>query len=194
VYSFSAPVTFGKTRVWKDSIRMLQGEMSTISRVVIHPKYRSIGLGAKIIAETLCQAGTPCVEAVVVMAKYNPFFEKAGMQRIAESKPSVHVSRALKELEGLGFDNALMSSPSFNQQKIEQTSTEPVIDILTELSLHDGSIRRRLASTKSIYPKHEEFTAKIEKLEVAELAVVLKRLSFCAQTKVYLFWKNQTAT
>lgn len=187
-------MTFGKTRVWKDSIRMLQGEMSTISRVVIHPKYRSIGLGAKIIAETLCQAGTPCVEAVVVMAKYNPFFEKAGMQRIAESKPSVHVSRVLKELEGLGFDNALMSSPSFNQQKIEQTSTEPVIDILTELSLHDGSIRRRLASTKSIYPKHEEFTAKIEKLEVAELAVVLKRLSFCAQTKVYLFWKNQTAT
>ena len=87
-----------------------------------------------------------------------------------------------------------MSSPSFNQQKIEQASTEPVIDILTELSLHDGSIRRRLASTKSIYPKHEEFTAKIEKLEAAELAVVLKRLSFCAQTKVYLFWKNQAAT
>jgi ABC-type ATPase with predicted acetyltransferase domain len=56
VYSFSAPVTFGRARVWKDSIRMLQGEMSTISRVVIHPKYRSSGLGAKIIAETLCQA------------------------------------------------------------------------------------------------------------------------------------------
>ena len=79
---------------------MLQGEMSTISRVVIHPKYRNIGLGAKIIAETLCQAGTPCVETVAVMTKYNPFFEEAGMQRIAESKPSVHVSRALKELEG----------------------------------------------------------------------------------------------
>ena len=61
------------------------------------PQHR---LGAKIIAETLCQAGTPCVETVAVMTKYNPFFEEAGMQRIAESKPSVHVSRALKELEG----------------------------------------------------------------------------------------------
>ena len=65
--------------------------------------------------------------------------------------------------------------------------------MLTELSQHDGSIRRRLASTKNIYPKHEEFTAKISATQhVAELAVALKRLSFCAQSKVYLFWKKQT--
>jgi ABC-type ATPase with predicted acetyltransferase domain len=62
--------------------------MSTISRVIIHPKYRSIGLGAKLVAETLSQAGTVCVETVAVMAKYNLFFEKAGMQRIAESQPA----------------------------------------------------------------------------------------------------------
>jgi ABC-type ATPase with predicted acetyltransferase domain len=44
-----------------------------ISRVVIHPKYRTIGLGAKIVAETLPQAGKPYVETIAVMAKYNPF-------------------------------------------------------------------------------------------------------------------------
>jgi hypothetical protein len=32
-------------------------------------------------------AGTPYVEMPAVMAKYNPFAEKAGMQKIAEQKP-----------------------------------------------------------------------------------------------------------
>ncbi len=191
VYSNPSPMCFGRAKVWKGNIHQLNAEVSLISRVVVHPKYRSIGLGAKLIAETLSQAPTPCVEAVAVMAKYNPFFERAGMQKVAESKPSTHVSRALQELEQLGFDPVMMASASYNQQKLQQTNAKPILDILTELSRHDGGIRRRLACTKNIYPKHEEFAAKIEKLDVAELAVVLKRLSFCAQSKVYLFWKKQ---
>jgi ABC-type transport system involved in cytochrome c biogenesis ATPase subunit len=191
VYSYPSPMTFGRSKVWKGTFQQLQNEISIVSRVVIHPKYRSIGLGAKLIAETLNQTGTPQVEAVAVMAKYNPFFEKAGMQKIAESKPNAHVLNSLSRLEQFGFDTALMGSPSYNQQKLEQTGTKPIIDLLTDLSLHEGSIRRRLASTKNIYPKHEEFAFKISELGIVELAVVLKRLSFCAQSKVYLFWRKQ---
>ena len=50
---------FWQSKVWKGNIHQLNEEISIISRVVIHPKYRSIGLGAKLIAETLSQAGTP---------------------------------------------------------------------------------------------------------------------------------------
>ena len=50
-------------------------------RVVVHPEYRTIGLGSKLVRETLAFAGTPYVEMVAVMAKYNPFAEKAGMQK-----------------------------------------------------------------------------------------------------------------
>jgi ABC-type ATPase with predicted acetyltransferase domain len=72
-------MSFGRSKVWKGSIKQLQAEMSIISRVIVHPKYRSIGLGEKIVKETLSQAETANVETVAVMAKYNPFFEKAGM-------------------------------------------------------------------------------------------------------------------
>ncbi|RLI41568.1 hypothetical protein DRO59_06585 [Candidatus Bathyarchaeota archaeon] len=51
------------------------------NRVIIHPKYRTTGLGAKLVRETLTKAGTPYVETLAVMAKYNPFFEKAGMKK-----------------------------------------------------------------------------------------------------------------
>jgi hypothetical protein len=65
----------------KLTIQEINRDIIRISRVVIHPKYRTIGLRAKIVAETLPQAGKPYVETIAVMAKYNPFFEKAGMTK-----------------------------------------------------------------------------------------------------------------
>lgn len=122
------------------------------------------------------------------MAKYNPFFEKAGMKKIKESSPNKHINQALTKLEELGFDVSLLASPSHIQHQIEQTGTQPIIDILTELSKHDSTIRRRIANTKTIYPNQKEFREKIQNINIKELAEALKKLSFCAQSKTYLFW------
>jgi ABC-type ATPase with predicted acetyltransferase domain len=160
VYCYPSPMCFGRKQVWKGNIEQLQKEISVISRVIIHPKYRSIGLGEKLVRDTLLLAGTPYIEAVAVMAKYNPFFEKAGMHKVAESKPSKPVTDALAKLEALGFDGTLMGSASYNEQRLAQTSTQSIIEILTELSQHDGGIRRRLVNTTSPYPRHQEFNEK----------------------------------
>jgi ABC-type transport system involved in cytochrome c biogenesis ATPase subunit len=191
VYSYPSPVTFGRSSVWKGSIKQLQQEVSVISRVIVHPKYRSIGLGEKIVKETLTQAGTPCVETVAVMAKYNPFFEKAGMTRVAESKLNPYVNRALEQLETLGFETALLSATDLTQQKIQTVSKEKIVKVLVELSKNDAIIRRRLANLKNVYPKHEEFTQKISRLDTLELSEVLKKLGFASQSKVYLFWTSK---
>jgi ABC-type ATPase with predicted acetyltransferase domain len=76
VYSWPPPNTFGRSKVWKGSFKELQRELSTITRVVVHPKYRTIGLGVKLVKENLPKAPTPCVETIAVMARYNPFFKK----------------------------------------------------------------------------------------------------------------------
>jgi len=188
VYSFPSPVTFGRSKVWKGNLQQLQKEVSTISRVVVHPKYRSIGLGVKLVRETLCEAGTTCVEAVAVMARYNPFFEIAGMRKIAESKPNVHVTAALEKFEMLGFDVSLLSGLSYGECVVSEVGRDPILNVLEELSLKDGGVRRRLVSLRNVYPKHGEFMAKLVELDVAGLAKALKRLSFLSQTKVYLFW------
>ena len=78
------------------SIQKLNKQLSIISRVVIHPKYRTIGLGAKLISETLPLAGTPYVELIAVMAKYSPFAEKAGMQKIVQQEFTVSVGEVAK--------------------------------------------------------------------------------------------------
>jgi phosphoglycolate phosphatase-like HAD superfamily hydrolase len=194
VYSYPTPMCFGRTKAWKGTLQQLQQQISTISRVIIHPKYRSIGLGAKLVKETLPQAGTPYVEAVAVMARYNPFFEKAGMQRIAESKPNPHVTKALEQLAALGFDTALLAGTQYAQHAISEAGKETVTAILENLSKHNASTRRRLIGMRNVYPKHQEFTAKLHELDAAGLAKALKRLSFMAQTKVYLFWSKKHAS
>ena len=87
VYSYPPPACYGRRLVLpRMTMQEINKQLSTINRIVIHPKYRTIGLGAKLIRETLPLAGTPYVELIAVMAKYSPFAEKAGMQKIAEQQ------------------------------------------------------------------------------------------------------------
>ena len=190
VYSFPSPFAFGRSRVWKGGFHELQRELSVISRVVVHPKYRTIGLGVRLVRETLGLAGTPCVESLAVMAKYNPFFERAGMRKVVESKPSVSLLCAIGRLRELGFDPSMLGSVVENRRLIESVGRGKVISVLEELSRKDGVVRKRLLGLGSVYPSHGEFLEKLGRLGCEGLAVVLKRLAFMAQTKVYLFWRK----
>ena len=192
VYGYPPLTVFGRNKVWKGSHKQLQKEVSTITRVVIHPKYRTIGLGARIVRETLPLAGTPYVETLAVMAKYNPFFEKAGMQKIAESKPNKHLLKAIEKLQKLGFEPKILASQKHNLEKIGKVDRRKIVKILIELSRKGVIPRKRILSSKQAYPSHEEFADKVKKLDDKELAVALKKLSFLAQTKIYLFWKQKS--
>jgi len=189
VYSYPPPITFGRSKVWKGSFKQLQREMSTISRVIIHPKYRTIGLGVKLVKETLPKAGTPFVETLAVMAKYNPFFEKAGMRKIVESKPNKNVVKAVEKLRVLGFTPVMLGSINYNLFKIREIGKEKIVSILLELFKKDVAIRKRLSASREAYPTYQEFVRRVEGLSNEGLAKMLKKLNFLVQTKVYLFWK-----
>jgi GNAT superfamily N-acetyltransferase len=190
VYSYPLPTTFGRSKAWKGDFHKLQKEISTISRVVVHPKYRTIGLGVKLVNETLAKAGTPYVETLAVMAKYNPFFEKAGMRKVAESKPNMNLLHAIGQLQELGFNPSMLGSVNENRKLIKNVERGKVIGILKELSRKEGMLRKRLLALSSVYPINEEFLEKMNRASSEDLAVILKRLAFLAQTKTYLFWRK----
>ena len=190
VYAYPSPTCFGRSRVWKGTLRQLQREVSVISRVVLHPKYRGIGLGERLVRQTLALAGTTYVEAIAVMARINPFFERAGMRRIAESKPSLAVLEALEKLGQMGFEAALLPCTGYVEKRLSQVGCGEVVALLLELSRADAAVRKRVGNLPSVYPKHEEFAQKICSLDSVGLAEALKRLSFLSQRKVYLFWEK----
>ena len=94
VYSYPPPACYGRRLVLpRMTMQEMNAKLSTINRVVVHPKYRTVGLGAKLIRETLPLAGTLYVELIAVMAKYSPFAEKAGMRKVAEQQSVESVSK-----------------------------------------------------------------------------------------------------
>lgn len=194
VYSWPSPLMFGRSRVFKGTYCEVRQKFSTISRVVVHPKYRSIGLGERIVHETLPLCGTEHAETIAVMAKYNPFFERAGMAKIAESLPSKHITTAFQELEKLGFDSTLLASINYTEQKISQTGTQPIINLLTQLSAHDPNTRHKLNPTKNLHPTHQQTTQTLTQKTPTQLAKTLKTLQFTNQTKTYLHHQNHTSS
>jgi GNAT superfamily N-acetyltransferase len=58
----------------------LNKEMRTISRVIVHPMFRSVGLAVALVRHLLEHAQTPYVEALAAMGRVHPFFERAGMR------------------------------------------------------------------------------------------------------------------
>jgi L-arabinose isomerase len=111
------------------SMKELNEKLSTISRVVVHPKYRTVGLGTRLVKETLALAGTEYVEMSAVMAKYNTFAERAGMRKIAEQLPSKEALHITDTLQNLGFNVQLLGSQNYVLNKLQELSSQDLIKI-----------------------------------------------------------------
>lgn len=61
------------------AIALLNAEVECISRVIVHPVYRSCGLAVRLVRHALRHAGSPRVEALAAMGAMHPFFELGGM-------------------------------------------------------------------------------------------------------------------
>ena len=61
-------------------------QLVTLSRVVIDPKYRGAGIASSFVRRCCELTGWPWVEALAQMGTVNPFFERAGFQRVGRSR------------------------------------------------------------------------------------------------------------
>jgi len=194
VYKYPAITTFGRQKAFgrKLSIKEINRDLALISRVIVHPKYRTIGLGVKLVRETLPLVGKPYVETVAVMAKYNSFFERAGMRKIAESRPNPQLVEAVEKLRKLGFNPVFLTSEKTNLVKLRRMSPIEVGEVRNVFKGISGGIYgRRLLSIYQAFLTKEDFEARVESASLERLAKMLRILGFLTQTKVYLFWKKQ---
>ena len=81
---------------------LVNRELRVISRVVIAPNWRGLGLAGRLVAETLPQVGTPYVEALAAMGRMHPFFERGGMTAYPQP-PSRQGERLRACLEAVGI-------------------------------------------------------------------------------------------
>jgi ABC-type ATPase with predicted acetyltransferase domain len=193
VYSYPPPSCYGRRLVLpRMTIHEMNKQLSIISRVVIHPKYRTVGLGAKLIRETLPLAGTSYVEMIAVMAKYNPFAEKAGMQKIAEQKSVESVSEVSNALSELGFDLQLLGSERYVKEKLQGLSPAQLEKLKKSFikNKHPRFKKEFAVNRRQPYGKTSEYIQSIQNAEMPKIAKLIKLVGILSQTKVYLFWKG----
>ncbi|MEM2202713.1 MAG: ATP-binding cassette domain-containing protein [Candidatus Bathyarchaeia archaeon] len=192
VYSYPPPTCFGRRLILpKMSMKELNEKLSTISRVVVHPKYRTIGLGSKIVKETLPLVGTPYIEMPAVMAKYNPFAEKAGMQKIAEQPPPKEALKIAETLRQLGFNIHLLGSEKYVLNKLQSLNETEVETIREAFIKHSHTRFIKYFFCHMPFGRKQAYAEEVRKAGLERLAHLIKICGFLLQTKVYLFWKKK---
>ncbi len=148
--------------------RLINEEIARISRMVIHPKFRGIGLGAFLVRETLPLVKAKVVEVLAAMAKYNPFFEKAGMIRVEYRRDEVSVEKKIRRfLEASDFDLSFVRSKAYCRNffgRLDSQDKKVLVEYLSEYA------RQPFVKVKLVKPE------------------LLGRV--CSSEGVYLYWVN----
>lgn len=192
VYSLSPRLCAARTKFlgYAPTSAELNRDFLTISRVVVHPKYRSIGLGTRLVKETLPQAGSRFVETIAVMARFNPFFAKAGMTSVdASSSFRDGCRRIMEALRPYGFHPSLAPSATYNLKLLNGLSDIGKAEVL------DIIIRHSFLATGDLYarklPPAEKVSADLT-ADPALLAKAIRSLAIRAQEKRYYIWVSNS--
>lgn len=152
-------------------LALINRNIRRISRVVIEPRFRNLGLASRLVRETLGAVNVPIIEAMAVMGLVNPFFEKAGMTAYRAKMPARCV-RFIEALGMVGIEGEELIDPQKVQQKIDRLGAQ-------EAEFIEFEIRRFLQS----YGKRRNMPPGQERTEF-----VLSKLT---ARPLYYIWFNK---
>jgi len=189
-YTYPAPAAAGRMKAvgYRPRLKEINTDWALISRVIVHPKYRTIGLGARLVKDTLLLTGRRHVELTAVMAQYNPFAERAGMKKVLVKEPTEKIVKTVDRLKALGFNPPLLASRSYDERTLNSIGPEGLACVHEALLGVDRHYYRRLARAHTPYLKKAGFVEWLGAADTGSLAWSLQILSILAQTKAYLYW------
>ena len=119
-------------------LALVNENVRRISRVIIEPRFRGLGLASRLVRETMPRLNVPIIEAVAVMGLVNPFLEKAGMTAYPAKQPARTV-QLIEAFSLLGIEAEQLIEPQKVQQKLDCLSP-------AETELIERAIKRFLKS------------------------------------------------
>jgi GNAT superfamily N-acetyltransferase len=102
-------------------LQIINQNIRCISRVIIEPRYRGLGLASRLVSQTMPLLDVPIIEAMAVMGAVNPFFERAGMKAYTAKTPArcVQMSEALSLL---GIEGQALLDADSVEKKLQKLS------------------------------------------------------------------------
>lgn len=149
---------------------LINDNIRCISRVIIEPRFRGLGLASWLVRETMPKVKFPIIEAMAVMGIVNPFFEKAGMTAY-KANPPVRCVQLIEALIMVGIEEAEFIEPRKVHAKLEQLSAE-----------ESRFINKEFDQFLQSYSKSRDMTAGAERTRF-----ILSKLTY---RPVYYIWFN----
>lgn len=113
-------------------LALLNATMLTIKRVIIEPRYRGLGLAAKLVRQTMPMTGAAMVEAIAVMGQVHPFFTHAGMTEYKQP-PDAKTERMRAALETVGLGEHVWIDAAAVHKRIETLDKQRRALVETEM-------------------------------------------------------------
>jgi len=123
-------------------LNIVNKNIRCISRVILDPRFRGLGLASWLVSQTMPKVNIPIVESLAVMGKVNPFFEKAGMKKYSANTPA----RCLQMKEAfsiVSIEEDMLVNPSIVHKKIESLTIERKAFIEYQIKLFLQTYGRR---------------------------------------------------
>lgn len=132
---------------------MLNREFRAISRVVVHPRFRGMGLAVRLVKHALANPETVYTESIAAMGRVHPFLQRAGMVRY-DRPPRPEHARLIDALEHLGIEPWNLASTREMKRLIDDCEKSEQEWIESELRRwHRAACNKR--SHKFIRPTRE---------------------------------------
>ena len=100
-------------------LALINKNIRRISRVIIEPRFRTLGLASRLVRETMHRMDVHIVEAMTVMGLVNPFFEKGGMKPYKAKMPA-RCAQLIEALSLVGIEKQDLIDPQKVQQKLDR--------------------------------------------------------------------------
>jgi hypothetical protein len=100
-------------------LALINKNIRRISRVIIEPRFRGLGLASRLVSRTMPQMKVPIIEAAAVMGLINPFLERAGMKAYTAEVPARSL-RLIEALSVIGMENSGLIDAERVQRKLDR--------------------------------------------------------------------------
>ncbi len=131
-------------------LALINKHIRCITRLIIDPRYRGLGLASRLVRETMPEMNVPIIEAMAAMGPINPFLERAGMRACPAGIP-VRSVRLIEALSTAGIEDKQLVNPQEVQRKLDRLNASAAEFIELEIRRFLQSYSRRRDMPPGLY-------------------------------------------
>ncbi len=192
-YSVPARDSMARNRYFgrKIEVEELNKNFANLSRVVVVPKFRGIGLGVRLLKETLPMQSKKYVESIAVMTKFNPFVGSAGMKFVGKGFVDPNIKKRFDMLNDFGFEKEFCASAKYNLTMLQKMSSKQFDGLKDMIKKAPPRVYDLVVSQRALI-KREDFDELFKSPEL--VAAIIRQIAILAQEKTYYIYEKPSET